>query len=490
MKELHALRKASEAASTVEELRPLFDKLFAVLEQQVARCTRLEKENERLRKRVEELESGGGAPPLETTQPDQSYSAETVNERKKRRTKLKKKTGRKPGKDKLRCVARWEDVLPEDASKDDCELQLERPIWRIEDGRATLVGYRVYRRPWQDAPRIPGVLPRCEYAVEIHVLLAYLVYIIGVSIDKACQLLNFFCELPIARSQADAMLTQLGKHWEDDFDAICDQLVHAAVVHADETSWRVGRLNSSIWSFTSQLQCVMLFGCSKNRATLESILPPDDFEGTVVSDNAAVYSSGYSSQKCWAHLIRKAVKCCLLAPNNKRYRQFLDDLVTLYRDAKKIAADKRYATERRAQEVAQLESRLCDLCHPHWPPMNPKLKAPATKVEKDFRGLVNELLDLVVAEQLFVFVEDPQVASTNNTAERQLRNSALARKANRTNKTDTGSQRQTRIMSVLETMRLSLPQFSMGAVVAKVVGCLSLGTGLFTTEPAALSGES
>ena len=144
-----------------ESLRRAFgkgrrDKLFAVLEQQVARCTRLEKENERLRKRVKELESGGGDPPQETTQPDQSYSAETVNQRKKRRTKLKKKSGRKPGQDKLSCVARWEDVLPEDASKDDCELQLERPIWRIEDGRATLVGYRVYRRPWQDAPRIPS----------------------------------------------------------------------------------------------------------------------------------------------------------------------------------------------------------------------------------------------------------------------------------------------------------------------------------------------
>jgi hypothetical protein len=40
---------------------------------------------------------------------------------------------------------------------------------------------------------------------------------------------------------------------------------------------------------------------------------------------------------------------------------------------------------------------------------------------------------------LFVFVLDPQVEATNNLSERQLRNSALARKANRTSKTDTGS---------------------------------------------------
>lgn len=188
-------------------------------EQQVARCARLEK-------RIEELESGG-TPPSDKQRPDQSYLAETVEERKKRRTKLKKKrAGRKKGQDKLREATRWVDVLPENATKEDCELQSERPVWRLEDGRATRVGYRVYRRPWQEAPSIPGVIPRCEYGVEIHVVLAYLVYVIGVSMEKACQLLEFFCELPIRRSQADAMLTQLGKHWSDDFDAICERIAN------------------------------------------------------------------------------------------------------------------------------------------------------------------------------------------------------------------------------------------------------------------------
>jgi hypothetical protein len=323
------------------------------------------------------------------------------------------------------------------------------------------------------------VLPRCEYGIEIHVLLAYLVYVIGISIDKACQLLQFFCELPIERSQANAMLNQLGQAWGEEFDSICEQIALAAVVYTDETSWRVGRLNTSLWSFTSELRCVMLFGCSKDRETLESILPPEVFEGVLVSDDAAVYQEGYRSQKCWAHLIRKAVKLTLLHADNSTYARFLDDLLTLYRDAKRAARDKRLGVNGRLRRVSDLEDRLCKICHPHWPPVTPKLSAPQSAGEADFRNLVNELMRLTSVEQLFEFVLDPVVEPTNNTAERQLRDSALARKTNRTNKTDRGATRQTYIVSVLESLRRTLGDFTIRNVVDRVIASLHHGVGLF-----------
>ena len=54
--------------------------------------------------------------------------------------------------------------------------------------------------------------PRSEYGIEILVVLAFLVYVIGVSLDKACAVLAFFCQLPLAKSQADALLRQLAHH--------------------------------------------------------------------------------------------------------------------------------------------------------------------------------------------------------------------------------------------------------------------------------------
>lgn len=480
MKELRQVRTALEAAIEPGH-EALVDALFELLEKQIERCNRLEKENARLRQRNAELENRLNSPP--PPRPEESYSlaAEEKRRRKPRKRKAtgQRRPGRKPKQNKLQSVARWVDILPEGARKEDCLLQTERPVWRIEDGRAVRVGYRIYRRPWQEGPRIPGVLPRCEYGVEIHVLLAYLVYVIGISIGKACQLLQFFCELPIERSQADTMLSQLGRAWGDEFDTICEQIALAAVVYADETSWRVGRLNTSLWSFTSELRCVMLFGCSKDRKTLESILPPEVFQGVLVSDDAAVYQQGYRGQKCWAHLIRKAVKLALLHPDNATYARFLDELLALYRDAKRAAADSRLSVRGRLRRVADLEDRLCRLCHPHWPPATPGLPAPRSAGEADFRNLVNELMRLMTAEQLFEFVVDPVVEPTNNTAERQLRNPALARKANRTNKTDQGAARQTSIVSVLESLRRTLGNFTIRHVVDRVITSFHQGIGLF-----------
>ena len=116
----------------------------------------------------------------------------------------------------------------------------ERAVWRLLDGRAVRVGYRVFAGPGGTEASIPGVTPRCEYGIEILVVLAFLVYVIGISLDKACAVLAFFCQLPLARSQADALLRQLARHWQGEFDLPCDLIARAAVVYREETGWKVG----------------------------------------------------------------------------------------------------------------------------------------------------------------------------------------------------------------------------------------------------------
>ena len=498
MKELKQLRADLGATSGSQRGRAV-DGLFDLLEKQARRIERLEKENQRLRQRLasyepeENSQEKQQAPPAEDAQHYSLEAEEKRRQRKQRKTrkgrKRNRKAGRKPGRVKLQRIARWVDITPEGVAKEDCFLQSQRPVWHIEDGQAVLVGYRIYRVSWQSTPRIPGVLPRCEFGMEVHVLLGYLVYMIGISIEKACELLSFFCRLPIQPSQADAMLTQLGRHWSKEYDRLCELLANAAVIYTDETGWRVGRMNTSLWSFSSDLHCLMLFGCSKDRRTLESILPPEIFDGVLVSDDAAVYQRGFSrSQKCWAHLLRKAFKLALLHPDNKTYCDFRDGLLALYYDGKRAAADRRLGETGRRRRVAELENRLCALCHPHWPATNPGLPAAESGDEKDFRNLVNELLRLTTAEQLFVFVLDPRVEPTNNRSERRLRGSTGARKANRTNKTDTGSRRQSCIVSVLESLRLKLSEFTIDRVVHEVMASLHRGLSLF--HPTGRSGST
>jgi hypothetical protein len=169
----------------------------------------------------------------------------------------------------------------------------ERAVWRIEDGKAVRVGYRIFAGPDSREPRIPGVTPRCEYGIEILVVLAFLVYLIGISLDKACAVLGFFCQLPLSKSEADALLRQLAQHWDNEFDTLCALIAHAAIVYMDETGWKVGDEGCSLRAFASKLHRVFLFGCHKDDATLDKILPPDVFDGIGVSDDAGVYQNRF-----------------------------------------------------------------------------------------------------------------------------------------------------------------------------------------------------
>ena len=110
--------------------------------------------------------------------------------------------------------------------------------------------------------------------------------------------------------------------------------------------------------------------------------------------------------------------------------------------------------------------------------------------ENDYRLLVNEVMRLMCANQLFTFVtaepatkpngQSEPVAGTNNESERTLRNPARARDAGRTNKTVGGARRQTIIVSVLESLRLYLPIFSLANVIEEVQRWFEKGKSCFT----------
>ena len=441
------------------------EQLLDIIERQQQSIQGLQAEQRRFRQRLAQYEpEAAGEPPKSAdgaAVPNVSYSVDAENRRRQKRKRRKKSPGRQATEVKFAQAARLENVYPDGLRKRQCRLVRERAVWRIENGTAVRVGYRIFVGPDGKEPRIPGVTPRCEYGIEVLVVLAFLVYLIGMSLDKACAVLGFFCQLPLSKSQADALLRQLAVHWEDEFDTLCALLAHAAIVYMDETGWKVGNQNCSLWAFASQLHRVFLFGCRKDDATLDTILPPDEFAGIGVSDDAGVYQNRFSQgQKCWAHLLRKAIKLALLYPNNSKYQGFLDQLLEIYRDGKRSAADGRLGEQGRRTRVAELEGRLCELLLAHPGETTPAMPPH----ERDFTNLVEEFGRVLMAEELFTFVLEPTVEATNNLMERELRGPALDRKAGRTNKSATGAHRRSVIVSVLQSLRVNLETFNLGSV--------------------------
>jgi transposase len=92
------------------------------------------------------------------------------------------------------------------------------------------------------------------------------------------------------------------------------------------------------------------------------------------------------------------------------------------------------------------------------------------------------LLRLFLAEELFTFVLVPEVEATNNLSERILRGPAQDRKAGRTNKTATGAHRRSVIVSVLESLRANLENFSLTTVLAEICHWMKEGMSLFAKQ--------
>jgi transposase len=464
--------------------------LLDIIDKQQLTFQRLEAKTKRLIERLAQYEpeirdETGSRRFADQPQPALSYSLDAETRRRRPRRRKKKSPGRRPTKQKFADAEHYRDIYPSDVRRADCKLVRQRAVWRLENGRAVHLGYRIFAGPDGNEPRIPGVTPRCEYGIEILVVLAFLVYIIGISLDKACAVLDFFCQLPLAKSQADALLRQLAQHWEGDFNILCTLITHAAVVYLDDTGWKIGSQSCSLWAIASKLERLFYFGCHKDDDTLDRLLPPDVFGGIGVSDDAHVFRGRFRrSQKCWAHLLRKAIRLALLYPRVKRYGRFLDQLLKLYYDAKRFAQDKRLRQAGREQRIVELEDRLCKLCAPYQGLDRRGMK----RRDRDFSKLVDELMRLLLAEELFTFVLDPGVESTNNSSERRLRGPAQDRKAGRTNKTASGARRRSVILSVLESVRANLPEFNLRTVLAEVGRWMSEGISLFGRRWKAMKG--
>jgi transposase len=446
----------------------------------------LQHELQAARQRIAELEkqvpgAGGQAKVAEPFSMRAEQKRQEVRGKKRRRRKDKGRHGRVRTAQKVAQSERTEDVFPDGVLPEECWHSHTRPVWRLEAGRAVLLAYRVFRGPNNQYGKIPGVLGRSEFGLEIVLAIAFQVYIVGLSFDKVCLLLHFFQNLKLSKSQADALLHQLSRHWHKEFDRLCTLLANSCVVHADETSWSV----NSVWAFLSEKARLLLFGVHKDAATLEALLDPDKFAGLLISDDASVYASFSKAQKCWAHLLRKAIKLTLQEPDNVAYREFADRLLEIYRRACRVQGDGRLGDAGRARHVLALEDELLELCGPVWLAELPVLEGP----EDDYRRLVNELMRLLLAKELFTFVTAPPVeqpngavhpvGGTNNEAERTLREPALARKTGRTTKTVHGARRRTILTSVLQSLRLYLGTFTLSHVIAEVQSWMAKGQSCF-----------
>jgi hypothetical protein len=168
---------------------------------------------QQLEDKIRELEAKlAGKNPTERL--EESYSEKAENARKEKaaakppppkNSKKPSRRGRITTAEKAKLAHRTEPLFPESVDRDLCSFSHTRVAWRLEDGKAVLIAYDIYRFQNQFG-KISGVLGRSEFGIEIVIALAYQVYGLGLSMDKACAVLCFFQQLKLSKSQAEGVL--------------------------------------------------------------------------------------------------------------------------------------------------------------------------------------------------------------------------------------------------------------------------------------------
>jgi regulator of replication initiation timing len=482
-----------DISSLLERLDAL-EKRIAELE---AENQQLREENATLKERIAELEEAlkNKADSLASKKPQLNYGVDrnkpTPQKQKKKRKRRKPSTGRVPDAQKFEKADDIVSIYPDNLAHADCILRDEQGVWRLIDGKAKYVHYRIHApENAKNLPKIPGVRnSRSEYGIEIIIVLAFLVYWIGISMDKACEVFHFFTGLVLSKGQADSLLYQLAKDWEVEYENIAKLIVNSAILYIDETGWKVGKKNLYTWIFSTMSEVLYKVGVGRGKDVLDEMLG-GQFAGTGVSDDYAAYDSAFAKhQLCWAHPLRKALELMLRNPENKEYKRFVTQLFNAYYEAVRLSKDKRLSVGRE-EKAKDLEKKLRRICGRAGEMIvTEKMVAAAKKADPQsslvatsdsdakFIRLHNQLVEKCSC--FFVFVCDPSVESTNNRSERAARPEAVARKAARTSKTDKGAKRRGVIMTVFASLKKRWKDFSLANIVAAVQECIQNGVALF-----------
>ena len=272
----------------------------------------------------------------------------------------------------------------------------------------------------QVSPKPADVIPNCRFGIKLMLLITFFRYGISLPLNKIATLLGTCYSISISEGCLVDSITRFAEHVGPEFERIKQDIRKAASTHIDTTSWRINGQNKVLWDFISEKHMLLLVRDTKAQGIVYQTLGTD-YKGISITDCASEYQYlGWEQQKCWVHLLRYTRK--LESRAGKKLHNRLKALLELARSGK---AGKR-----------ALLSRL------------DRITRTNTKDEK----CINIIKRVVKYRDCwFTFVGNEHVSYNNNAAESGLRPSVVMRKITGGNRSDKGARNHEVIMSVMGT---------------------------------------
>ena len=211
------------------------------------------------------------------------------------------------------------------------------------------------------------------------------------------------------------------------------------VVHPDETGWRENKRKSWLWTAVTEQVSVFRISPSRGASVAREMLG-EGFSGFVVSDRWGGYNWLTLRQLCWSHLKRDFQGFVDRSGKGARIGEALLHLVRKMFEwwSRVREGDLLHRTFQR--RMKPVESGIVRL-----------LRKAVVCAEQVTAGKAREIL--VLRDFLFTFVDNEEVAPTNNAAERAIRPAVLWRKGSFGTDSERGSRFVERMLTVVATLK-------------------------------------
>jgi len=289
------------------------------------------------------------------------------------------------------------------------------PQWeKVELGEWRLVG-----------PRLAGVI----------VLLALRMRLSRASIRE---LLREVFDLTLSTGVIDEAIREAGRASLPLEDALVADLIQAAQLNVDETSWPESGVLLWLWALVTAHTVLFLIG-PRSREMLENALQ-DGYHGILISDGYGVYRAWENRLRCWPHLMRKLRG--LAESSDGRVsgvgqemegilKALMAAIYAARTDPPPQALPERYAADIK---------RLRHLCEAHQMDDHPALRSVVREFLYDWKVILRPLAE-------------PHLPLSNNAAEQALRHWVISRYISHGTRSEQGSRAFALLASLIETCR-------------------------------------
>jgi hypothetical protein len=289
------------------------------------------------------------------------------------------------------------------------------------------------------APVVTEALPGATLGNRTLVLSAWLHYGLGNTLSQIVAVFNHHLMMKLTPGGLMQMWYRLQAILFAWYLQIQAEALDSAVLHGDETGWRVNGKTHWLWCFTTTELTYFMIDRSRGSPALAEFFK-DEFAGTLVTDFWGAYNAVACArrQTCLVHLLRELKTVEKSGRPGSHWPAFAKKLRRLLGDAIRLRKREDVPAAEYASRRARLTIRLDELIATAWE-------------DKDAKRLIKRLRRH--RDDLLTFLDEPNVPFDNNHAERAIRPAVMIRKNSFGNRSERGADAQAVLMSVYRTLQ-------------------------------------